>query len=284
VTLVSLAMAVGPQLLWIAAGASVVMGLLWLWQLRFKNAGIVDVGWAACLGGAALFCGLTGEGDPLRRWLIASIGGIWGLRLALHLLTDRVLPGHEDGRYVMMRQTLGRRFQPVLFAFFQAQAVTVGLLALPFALAASAQDAAPRWTDLVGGAIWIVGLIGESVADAQLKRFKANPASPGRVCAVGLWRYSRHPNYFFEWLMWCAYAVVALPAPLGWLGTLAPLTILVLVTKLTGIPPTEARSVRSRGEAYRAYQRTTSAFFPWFPRPDPHDGRLPGTPSASDPR
>lgn len=260
--------AILTQLGMIAAGAAAVMILLWLVQLRTRNAGVVDVGWAACLGASAVFAGLTGEGDPVRRTLIAVIGGIWGFRLAWHLLTDRVLRGPEDGRYQMMRELLGKRVQPVFVVFFLGQALLVAVLCLPFVLASSDPRPGPGLLDLLGLIIWVVGINGEMLADHQLRAFKRDPDSSGKVCKRGLWRYSRHPNYFFEWCMWVAYATVATMAPAGWLAWSAPALILLFVLKLTGIPPTEARALRSRGDAYRQYQRTTNAFFPWFPRQD----------------
>lgn len=254
------------QLLCIGVGASVIMLVLWLTQLRTRDAGIVDVGWAACLGIAAVFCGVSGDGDPFRRLIVGAMGAVWGFRLAAHLLFDRVLRGPEDGRYQMMREKLGHRVQPVFFAFFQAQALLVVILSAPFVVAAHDRRPGPSLLDWLGVAVWIVGLIGESVADAQLKAFKRRPDAKGRVCEVGLWRYSRHPNYFFEWLMWIGYATVASAAPAGWLAWSAPALMLLFVLKITGIPPTEARALRSRPEAYRQYQQTTSAFFPWFRR------------------
>ncbi len=252
----------------IGALAALAMLAVWLLQLRTKDAGVVDVTWAASLGAAAILCAMTGEGDTARRILIGTIGGLWGIRLALHLLFDRVLSGPEDGRYQMMRETFGRRVNFIFFWFFQAQALLVVILALPFVLASSfdAPSAGLRPLDYAAAALWVVGLSGEWLSDHQLKQFKADPANKGKVCNVRLWRYSRHPNYFFEWLMWCAYALVALSVPHGWIAISAPALILLFVLKLTGIPPTEARAIRSRGDAYREYQRTTSAFFPWFPK------------------
>lgn len=254
------------QLTWIAAGSGGLMLVLWLVQLRTRDAGIVDVGWAASLGAAAALCGWTGEGDVARRWILGAMGAAWGFRLALHLLTDRVLVGEEDGRYQMMREKFGPRANAVLLPFFLAQALVVVLLSAPFLIGSRDPRPGPDWLDVLGAAVWVVGLVGETIADRQLKAFKRRPDSRGRVCDVGLWRYSRHPNYFFEWLMWIGYAVVASAAPLGWLAWSAPALILLFVLKLTGIPPTEARALRTRGEAYRRYQRTTNAFFPWFPR------------------
>ncbi|MBL0921031.1 MAG: DUF1295 domain-containing protein [Phycisphaerales bacterium] len=245
------------------------MVILWAIQLRSRDAGVVDVGWAGCLGLAAVFCALTGPGDPARRAFIGVMGGVWGARLALHLFFDRVMSGQEDGRYQMMRERLGRRVQPVFLLFFLAQGVLVVILSAPFVLAARDARPGPTALDWLGLMIWVVGLIGEWLADGQLRSFKRRADSRGRVCDVGLWRYSRHPNYFFEWLMWIGYATVASSAPLGWIGWSAPALMLVLALKVTGIPPTEARALRSRPEAYRRYQQTTSAFFPWFPRTSP---------------
>lgn len=254
------------QLGYIAAGAVVGMFVLWLVQLRTRNAGVVDVGWAAWLGLAAIFCAVTGAGEIERRALIGAIGGLWGLRLAWHLLTDRVIGEPEEGRYVKLREDWGEKADRNLLFFFEAQAVLVVLLSAPFVLAAGPGAPAPALTDYLGGAVFALGIVGESVADRQLHRFKRNPANKGKVCNVGLWRYSRHPNYFFEWLIWCAFALVAWSGELGWIAISAPLLMLFFILKVTGIPPTEARALKSRGEAYREYQRRTSAFFPWFPK------------------
>lgn len=257
------------QVVFIAVGSGAVMFVLWLIQLRTRDAGVVDVGWAACLGLSAAFCAMSGTGHAGRRLIIGAMGAVWGLRLAAHLLFDRVLQGPEDGRYQMMREKLGRRAQPVFLAFFETQALLVVILSAPFVLASSDPRPGPSALDWLGFTVWLVGLIGESVADSQLKAFKRRNDSAGRVCDVGLWHYSRHPNYFFEWLMWIGYATVATQAPAGWLAWSAPALILLFVLKVTGIPPTEARALRSRPEAYRRYQETTSAFFPWFRRSSP---------------
>lgn len=264
-----MALTIVQQLVWIGAGAATVMVMLWVIQLRTRDAGVVDVGWAACLGAAAVFCGLTGCGDPIRRLMVGAMGGLWGARLALHILTDRVLKGQEDGRYQAMREKLGTRTNAVFLAFFLAQGLLVVFLSAPFGLASGSVRAAPSILDLTGAAVWLVGIAGESIADRQLKLFKRDQANKGAVCNVGLWKYSRHPNYFFEWLMWISYALLAVSAPYGWLAWSSPLLMLLLVLKVTGIPPTEARALRSRGDAYRRYQRTTSALVPWFPK---HDG------------
>ena len=116
--------------------------------------------------------------------------------------------------------------------------------------------------ELLGALIWLVAVVGEAVADRQLREFKANPANTGTVCRVGLWGWSRHPNYFFEWLIWVSFATFALGSPWGWLGIFCPMLMLYFLLRVTGIPATEAHAVRSRGEAYRQYQREVSAFVP----------------------
>lgn len=257
------------QSMGIALATLVIMFVLWLVQIRTRDAGVVDVAWAGCLGLAAIFCAITGEGEPIRRFFVAIMGGLWGLRLALHILLDRVLRGPEDGRYQMMREKFGPRINAVLLPFFLAQGVLVVLLSAPFMLASGSHALAPSALDWLAISLWVVAFIGESVADAQLKSFKQTCTDRGRVCDVGLWRYSRHPNYFFEWLMWVANAILATSAPLGWIAWSAPMLMLLFILKLTGIPPTEARALRSRGDAYRRYQQTTSPFVPWFPRTPP---------------
>jgi steroid 5-alpha reductase family enzyme len=255
------------QLVVIGVGAAALMLVLWIVQVAIKDAGVVDVGWAFGLGCAAIYAGVSGEGDPTRRVLIAAIGGAWGLRLAWHLLTDRVIGAkEEDGRYKDLRAKLGPRTNLFHFFFFQFQAALVVGLAIPFLFAASDTGPFPRITDIAGALLWFTGIIGESIADRQLKAFKELPDSRGKTCRVGLWQYSRHPNYFFEWLMWCSYALVASGADHGVWAALAPAFMLLLILKVTGIPPTEARALRTRGDDYREYQRTTSAFVPWFPK------------------
>ena len=122
------------------------------------------------------------------------------------------------------------------------------------------------WHDYVGLGVWCVAVCGEGLADWQLARFRRRPDSKGRTCREGLWRYSRHPNYFFEWIHWFAYVFLALGSPYVWVALCGPVVMLLFLFKLTGIPYTEKRALASRGEDYRRYQQTTSAFFPWPPK------------------
>jgi steroid 5-alpha reductase family enzyme len=257
----------GTQLLlagW--AGAAALMAVLWLWHLRLRNAGIVDVGWAMSVAGLAVFYGWFGPGDPARRAILAAMMATWGARLAWYLLHDRVLGRPEDGRYADLRARGSYAASWNFFPFFQAQAIAAWLLAIPAWIAALDPTAPFGVVEASAAAIWVVALLGESIADRQLERFKAQPANRGRTCRIGLWRYSRHPNYFFEWLIWVAYALFASASPYGWIAIACPLLMLYLLFRVTGIPATEAQAIRTRGDDYRHYQATTNAFVPWFPR------------------
>lgn len=153
-----------------------------------------------------------------------------------------------------------------MFFFFQTQAIAAVLFTIP-ALIASVNPAPElSWIELAAVGVWVIGGVGESMADRQLERFKSDPANRGRTCQIGLWRLSRHPNYFFEWVIWVGYALFATASPWGWIAWLCPAAMLYLLLNVTGIPMTEAHALRSRGEEYRRYQETTSAFVPWFPR------------------
>jgi len=247
-------------------GASLLMLFLWAVQRRGGDAGIADVGWAGAIGLLAVVYALGVEGFLLRRLVLAGMGLFWGGRLALHLFVDRVRGDVEDGRYQMLRASWGPKSQTYFFFFFQFQAVLVFVLALPFLIAARHPEQGWRGWDTVALLIWGMAVLGEWAADRQLARFRRLPENSGRTCRIGLWRYSRHPNYFFEWLHWWAYAVVAAGAPYGGFVWLAPALMLLLLFRVTGIPYTEKRALVSRGEDYRRYQQTTSIFFPWFPR------------------
>lgn len=252
----------------IGVGGAGVMLTGYLVQRRTKDAGIVDALWALSLAGAAVFAAITGAGEPARRALMGVMVGIWGVRLGVHVLTDRVMKGGEDGRYADMRARYGSRAQVFFAAVFGANTVLIVLLSTVFVIACAdgrvAGGPALGVWQYVGAALWVVGIVGEWIADRQLLIFKRDAGNKGSVCEVGLWRYSRHPNYFFEWMIWCGFAAAAVTGPHGWAAALAPVLMLALITKVTGIPPTEARSLRSRPAAYRRYQETTSAFVPWF--------------------
>jgi steroid 5-alpha reductase family enzyme len=245
---------------------AVVMAALWLVQRRTRNAAIVDVAWSFGTGILAAAFALATDGWFPRRILVAGLAGFWGLRLGSYLMARVRADGEEDVRYREFRRQYGGNIQPFLFGFFQLQAVWAVLFAIPMLFAARNPIPAFGLLDFVGILIWVVALSGEGLADRQLARFRNDPANRGAVCRTGLWRYSRHPNYFFEWVHWWAYVAIGIAGPLGWVTLFGPVVMFVFLMKITGIPLLEQRLLESRGDAYREYQKTTSPFFPWPPR------------------
>jgi steroid 5-alpha reductase family enzyme len=260
------AFSLGQQLALALLLAGVFMFGLWLVTLRTRNAGIVDVGWSAGVGLLAVFFAVTSSGETSRRVLIGVMLGGWALRLACHLLVHRVWGQPEEGRYRNLRARWGATANSRFFWFFEAQAMLAWLFALPALVVLHTRSGPLDWRDYFGLTIWLVALLGELLADWQLERFKADRRHVGKTCRDGLWRYSRHPNYFFEWLHWWAYVAMAWGSPWGLLALAAPALMLLFLFKITGIPATEAQALRSRGDEYRRYQQTTSAFVPWFPK------------------
>ncbi|MEB6660150.1 DUF1295 domain-containing protein [Achromobacter ruhlandii] len=245
----------------IAVAMVIAMALAWRWQHRRANAGIVDVVWSLGMGAAAWLIAATGSGSLAARLALALMAGVWSLRLAWHLWR-RVRAG-EDGRYRALREHW-HGHQGKFFGLFMFQAGLVMLFCLPFlAVGASPAQGAPVALGLL---IWLAALTGEVIADRQLDRFRDDPSRRGKTCRQGLWRFSRHPNYFFEWCHWFGYVALAWGSPLAWLAWLGPLLMYVFLRWISGIPFTEQQALRTRGDDYRDYQRRTSAFFPWFPK------------------
>ena len=254
-------------LLLVALAAAVLMLAGWVWQRHSHNAGIVDVLWAAGMAASAVFYAATLPGAALPRLLVGLMGGLWGARLALHL-ARRVFNEEEDGRYRKLREHWNGNQMKILL-FFLAQALFIVAFSLPFWIAA--HNPTPKWTiwTMLAVLIWVVSVAGESIADRQLATHRNSPSNQGKTCRNGLWRYSRHPNYFFEWLHWFSYAFLAMGLGAGWVvASLAgPVVMLVFLYRVTGIPYTEAQALRTRGADYVEYQRTTSAFIPLPPKP-----------------
>jgi steroid 5-alpha reductase family enzyme len=254
-----------------AASVAALMLLLWLIHLRTGNAAIVDAGWAGGLALLGVLYAALGGGYWLRSALIGAMSAIWGLRLAIYLLATRIIGHPEEGRYQEMRRQWKTNIPLKFLLFYEFQALLCVVLALPFLIASRNPDVGISVMEWTAVALWVVAMVGEDTADAQLSKFKSDPSNKGRTCQAGLWRYSRHPNYFFEFLIWVAFALFALTSPGGFWGLLSPALILYFVLRVTGIPATEAQAIRTRGEEYRRYQRTTSAFVPWFPKTIPQE-------------
>jgi steroid 5-alpha reductase family enzyme len=244
------------------------MVVLWLVQLRIRDATHVDVGWAYGVGALAVMDAALGDGSPAHRLVVGVLAGIWSVRLGTYLVLNRLVGKPEDGRYQELRRRWAPHANRSFFVFFQAQAGFVVVFSLPFAFV-SVDDGAVSPLVWVGAALALASIAGEVLADRQLAAWRADPAHRGRTCRAGLWSTSRHPNYFFEWLHWVGWAVIALGSPTGWLAFLVPLFLLVLLFRVTGIPETEAQAVRSRGDDYRRYQQEVSIFVPWPRRTRP---------------
>jgi len=241
------------------------MVVLWIVQVRVRDASHIDVAWAVLIACAAIAYALLADGDVAHRVLAAVLASVWGFRLGAYLFFDRVLGNEEDGRYQELRRKWGSAANAKFFVFFQAQALFVVFFSLPFAFVAldpSSELGAVAW---IGIAVWALGNVGTIIADLQLAQWRANPANDGKTARSGLWSWSRHPNYFFEWVTWCGIALVATTAPWGGIAWLVPAGLLFLLFRVTGIPATEAQALRSRTD-YAEYQRTTSVFVPLPPR------------------
>lgn len=257
--------------LWIqlASGAVLMVGFFllgWLWSRKIDNYSLIDAFWAFGIGITAVFWLALGEWT-LKHGVAAVMIGLWSLRLGGHL-QKRIRKHHpiEDSRYAKLREIWQGSVASKFFWLFQAQALSVILLAIPFLMIS--QDADSTWGlwESAGLLVWTAGILGESVADSQMAAFKQENHSSSVVCRSGLWYYSRHPNYFFESVIWMGFYVFACGSPWGWTTFHAPVLITSLLLFVTGIPPTEASAVKRKGEAYRLYQKSTSAFIPWFPK------------------
>jgi steroid 5-alpha reductase family enzyme len=241
--------------------------LVWHLSRRLNNYSIVDVAWSLAFAPVAIGYACSGAGWEWRRWTVALLVSGWSLRLGLYLW-GRVAKHHpkEDARYAVLREEWKANLSKAFFFFFLAQGVLVWVLMLPVYLIC--QNTAPywHWTEIAGTALWGLALVGEGIADAQLKRFKSKTSDKLAVCEEGLWHYSRHPNYFFQSLLWWGLFLMALPVPWGCTALVAPLAMLHFLLNVTGIPLTEQLAVKSKGQSYIHYQQTTSAFVPWVKR------------------
>ncbi len=238
-----------------------VFTIVWALCLRLRNYSFLDAAWGYGIGLIAPLYAILASGWAPRRLAFTVAGGLWSLRLGTAIF-KRVLRHHpsEDVRYATLRERWPG--PSVFWLFFQIQALTVLVLTWPFLVAA--HHSTPAWcpAEICGLLIVLIGIGGEAWADAQLAAFKKS-APPKAVCQSGLWAYSRHPNYFFEFLVWCGFSLAVFFMPWGWLALVCPCMMLYFLLRVTGIPLTEAHAVESKGDAYRLYQRQVSAFIPW---------------------
>ena len=253
---------VGEWVLW----ASGLLVILWVLHLRVRNASLADVGFCLAFGIMVLACALFSTGDVSRRTLIAGMGLLYAIRLGSHLFCHRVWNKPEDPRYKKIRLMLGRWESIGMFSYFQLQVPASLFFAGLLCWVMTHPTKGLRWWDGLGVVMVLIAVIGEALADRQLEAFRQNPLNTGKTLQSGLWRYSRHPNYFFESLHWWAYVPLAAGLPWGWLSIVWPVLMTVSLLWITGVPWAEVQALASRGNDYRDYQWRTSMFFPWFPR------------------
>lgn len=254
-------------LLAMSAALSLVMTVAWVIQQRTGNSGWIDTVWTFGLGGIGIAAALWPAADTTgRQWLVAGLIAAWALRLGAHI-AHRSSGLAEDPRYAQLIAQWGTDARRQMFILLQKQALVSIPMALTLYLAAHNLDPLWRASDVVAVVMFVIAAAGEALADHQLRSFRARHPQRSAVCDDGLWAWSRHPNYFFEWMMWVAFALLAIgSSPYGWLAIAGPLAIYWLLTTISGIPPLEEHMLRTRGDAFRRYQQRTSAFFPLPPQ------------------
>ena len=275
-------MTVFVAVLALAIGLAATMSVAWWVALRTGQSGWIDAIWSSATGIFGAAAALMG-GDEIsaRQVLVAMMALSWSLRLGIHIAA-RTAGGGDDPRYQQLREDWRDAFPRRLFWFLQIQALAALVLVLSIMIAAHSPGPGLDIFDALGIAVLLVAVAGETIADRQLSAFRLDPKNKHKVCDVGLWGMSRHPNYFFEWLGWFAYVVIAIDFsgayPWGWLALAGPLLMYWLLVYASGIPPLEAHMLRSRGKAFREYQQRVNAF---WPGPQRHGG---SAASMGDPR
>ncbi|MET0171470.1 MAG: DUF1295 domain-containing protein [Agrobacterium vaccinii] len=247
----------------LAIGFVIVMSGAWAVQRTTGASGWIDTIWSFAVGIGGMIAILFADGSFERRVAAFVIIAIWSIRLGSHI-GSRTKGGGEDPRYAKLVEEWGASASSKLFFFLQIQALAAFILVLAVYVAASNTAPFPTALDIVALIISLVALGGEAVSDRQLAHFRKTPEAKTEVCETGLWRYSRHPNYFFEWMGWCAWPLLAItgPSPWSWAAFLAPMLMYWLLVHASGIPPLEEHMLRSRGDKFRALQKRVNAFFP----------------------
>lgn len=239
--------------------------LTWVFAKKVNNFSIIDATWSFSFLIQGLLFSLLSSGDPERKTLALAMLGLWSLRLG-YFLTKRIYNHHPhiDSRYLKLQEEYGANYLFRFYLFYLMQAVSVSVLTLPFVFVFQNESpvSAYEWAGLL---VWAIALAGESLADHQMNRFKKDPSNRGKTCTIGLWKYSRHPNYFFESVIWWGYYLLFIGSGVWW-GIYAPIIILHLLLNVTGVPPSEEQALKNRGDDYKRYQAVTSKFIPWFPK------------------
>lgn len=238
--------------------------IAWLWQYHTSNADIVDITWSAGIVVCSLYFYWSFQQAQSVSPVVLIFPTLWYLRLTIHLVV-RYRIAHEDSRYAYLRKHWHQLTQLKFWSFFMFQALLIWIFVIPAYWLSQTTIDSPL---IIAVALFIglSALIGVTTADKQLLQFKKN--HPKKVCDVGLWKYSRHPNYFFEWLHWFVYPILLINSEYFYWSLIYPVLMLIFLVKLTGIPFSEQQSLINRGQSYREYQNRTNQFFPWKPKTD----------------
>jgi len=256
----------GHAMLVSAIAITALMLVMWVVSVLMKNASIVDIVWGLGFVLVAWVVRLTtDQGDDARQWLLVAMTTVWGVRLATYLFVRNHGNG-EDYRYRAMRKHYGPRFGVIsLYSVFGLQGLLMFVVSLPVQLGQA--DATPGLgvVAAIGVVLWTVGMFFESVGDAQLAQFKKNPDSAGKVMNEGLWRYTRHPNYFGDACVWWGIGLVAAETGTGAWGLIGSAVMTFLLRRVSGVTMLE-KTIGRRRHGYDEYIRTTSPFIPRPPR------------------
>ena len=255
----------------VAVFLSLAMSFAWATAMSTGRSGLIDATWSFAVGAACVCVALWPIFDtdlPSRRGLVAAMAFVWSARLGVYIFR-RSLGAADDPRYADLKRTWGADAPRRLFLFLQAQAIAGWPLVGAALLAAHAPFRGLGRQDWIGAATLLVGLAGETLADWQMADFRSKPTNHGRICDIGLWAWSRHPNYFFEFVCWTSYPLIAIDfgghTPWGWIALAAPATMYWLLVHVSGAPPLEAHLARSRPQAFKDYSSRVGLFWPRWP-------------------
>jgi len=226
----------------------------------------MDIVWSLGLGAGSIFLFFEIDTRSFSAWAALVLMLLWSTRMGTHLYFNRILSDKEDNRYQRLIEHSGTSWKWVFLLCFLLQIFFIFIFLFPIKAAMNSSEAGFVGFQVFGFIIGCLALVGESLSDFQLNQFCSNPQNKQKVCKEGFWRYSRHPNYFFEWLFWFSFVGLALGSEHFYIALIGPLVMYVFLRFITGVPFAEMSSLESRGDAYKQYQQETNVFFPWFPR------------------
>ena len=234
--------------------------------LKINKMSLMDIVWSLGLGAGTVVLFLELNTQSFSAWAALALMLLWSLRMGMHLFFNRILSDKEDSRYQRLKNHSGVYWKWVFLLFFLLQVFFIFIFLFPIKAAMESSEISFLAFQVFGLIIGCLALAGETLSDIQLNRFSLNPKNKLKVCKDGFWRYSRHPNYFFEWLFWLSFVGLACGSERMYISLIGPVAMYIFLRHITGVPFAELSSLESRGDAYRLYQKETNVFFPWFPK------------------